>query len=339
MSIVLLVSRAALASGEHVPIVTAASETESEELAVVLREVLHRIDIEPELSRAERVDAASIVQPPEVHGDALARVWIDLTSSKTVTLYLVDRTWERILIRNLTRRPDDWEVLRESIGQIVESTVEALRSGATIGVSREELLPKPPPKRAAPPPPPPSPPPREPAPPRRAPLRFSVGVSYRLSAFAPELPIVHGPAAAFRIESAGGWGGVLSGQLRVPATSDGSPVAIRLDTIATRLLGTRSLPIGRWALELGAGVGLDLTHVSPQIGSTAGPVSVSPPTTYADAVLSASIGLRFGFVRLCALLDAVPSNPAYTYRRNGQLEEALAPWPVRPGAALELTTP
>src|SRR5205823_1511815 len=103
------------------------------------------------------------------------------------------------------------EVSREALGRLLETAVEALLSGAQIGLERRaaqaQII-----ARAAPPAPAPAPSPAAPAgPPRReraAPSwRAELALMYEAQGFAPEALAAHGPVV-------GVWVGSTRGRVR-----------------------------------------------------------------------------------------------------------------------------
>ena len=54
-------------------------------------------------------------------------------------MYLADGRWERVLVRRVPAPREFDEVEREQLAHIVESSVDALLSGATIGLTLREV--------------------------------------------------------------------------------------------------------------------------------------------------------------------------------------------------------
>lgn len=73
-------------------------------------------------------------QAPEF--SLLARIWLDLRSSTRAILYVVDTRGDRFLVRVLSVPGGYDEVARESLGNILESTLDALLLGGEVGLSR-----------------------------------------------------------------------------------------------------------------------------------------------------------------------------------------------------------
>lgn len=71
-------------------------------------------------------------------GTALAHIWLDARDPKRAVLYVVDPAHERFLVRVIPLENGYDEIACESVGTIIESSVEALIVGATLGVSREK---------------------------------------------------------------------------------------------------------------------------------------------------------------------------------------------------------
>jgi hypothetical protein len=131
---------------------------------------------------------------------ALAHIWLDASDAARAVLYVVDPAHERFLVRVVPLENGYDEIAWESVGTIIESSVEALLAGATVGVSREKaeeqlaaLESKPMGPKSAPSPPPPEPISQEPVARPGPGYRFGLDVSYRLQAWSADPVFLHGP--------------------------------------------------------------------------------------------------------------------------------------------------
>ncbi len=68
----------------------------------------------------------------------LARIWLDARVSTRAVIYLVDDAHERFLVRVVPLEHGYDEVAQESLGTIVQSSIEALLAGASVGVTRRD---------------------------------------------------------------------------------------------------------------------------------------------------------------------------------------------------------
>lgn len=242
----------------------------------VLRERLAGLDVDLSFTNAEAVDPAKVVTPSGVRDDDLARIWVDLKAEQRATLYVVDGTWERVLVRHFPRH-DNPEIVREEIGHVVELSVVSLRAGERIGVGRDiaraELVPEAPPT-PTPTPTPPSPPeadrpPAAPvvAPPRpKASTRFAGGLFYEAQAYGGGPELWSGPGALFEVRakpaaSRFSYGGLVSVQYRLPSDASGNRATVDFEGGAAHLLALGAMTISAPAqLALGLGGGVDVLH-------------------------------------------------------------------------------
>jgi hypothetical protein len=159
-------------------------------------------------------------------------------------------------------------------------------------------------------------------------------------------PVAHGPEFLFGATwkrdglQLAGW---LTGCYRLPIEVAESRIGLRLDEGGLRLALGFDLPFGdRLALLAGLGGGLDIGHVRPTTG-TDGTAALEPPSYQATGLLQALLGLRirlFGStaLQLVVACDVDLSGVSYVVREGMVDRTVLDPWPVRPTAALRLTT-
>jgi len=272
------------------------------EVESVLRDRLSGSDLEPSFATVAAVDPAVVVTPAGGRDDDLARLWVDLRARDRLTLYLVDGTWERVLVRHFPRH-DNPEVAREELGHVVELALLALRAGERIGIGRDAARAELAPGLAPEPPAPPAidaPPPRSPVP-RAAPqaaVRLRPGLFYEAAAYAggPELSSGPGLLLELRRSTPGSrlaFGGLVSAQYRLPAEAATEPVTgttartvVRIEGGAVHLLAAGSLRLGRASeLSLAVGGGIELVHAAAR-GDRASDIRV------ADGELRAVPALR-----------------------------------------------
>ncbi len=347
---VLVQAGAALARERTVRVIVAGDPREARDLELLVRDLLVRLGAKVEVSSAATIDPAAVVEKPPSFAPALARVWIDSRPPDHAMLYLVDQTWERVLVRRVARDPAHLEVCREDVGHILETAVEAMLAGAKIGVERATLRPPPPsataPARAPPPqrrPPrrrPPRPKPRRPRPPRRH-TELRVGVITQTTLFSAELPLAQAIGVSASLETpwragsaarAGGW---MTLTYRLPSRTTALPLGVRLQGLEVRLLGRVALPVSpELRVELGFGPGVDVidaTSVANRPGAT-----LTAPSADVSFLLRGAFGVRWR--RLLGLLlvaDADLTPRDYTFVQGGRRAVALSPFVVRPSLVLE----
>jgi hypothetical protein len=299
-------------SSRRVEVVVAAAPEADAQLTPVLLELLSRLPVELTLTHAESIDVAQVVTPPQSEPTpALARVFIEGRGRDAAIVYLVDATWERVLVRRLPlERGLDDEVAREQLAHIVESAVATLVAGGVIGVSRAEAtaqlgvtteLPQPvepvpprsPPSR--PPPPPPSatytkPPSR--APDRAIEARTSVG--WVLSPWTPQT-LAQGPELRVGVDARRGrftWGGALSGRYSLSREVRSNVVGMRIEGA-----GLRAMARARYSLEssfavlAAGGFGFDRETFRPTPGESPF-VSLEAGGARTAGLLATSLGME-----------------------------------------------
>ncbi|MBX3191747.1 MAG: hypothetical protein KF819_32455 [Labilithrix sp.] len=317
-------------------------------LTRVLRERLSDAGAEVAFQTADAIDAEAILAPPSADRAHLAHVWVDLAGEQGLTVYVVDATSDRILVRRVARQ-DNPEVAWEGVGHIVELAVAALRAGERIGIeraaARRELLPAAEP--SAPPAPPP-PPPREReiavAPPVRKERTLSPGLFYETLLLGDGPEPVTGPGAMLELTVPTRrltLGGVASAQYRLPLVAAGDGAEVRLEGGAFRVLGSASFAVSKaGTLAVDLGPGLDVTAAR----AIEGPLvrATSPSTSWsfvARAELRYSHDLRVVRVFATVGLDAAAQLRRYVLDRGSERVVAFEPWPIRPFASVGVALP
>lgn len=339
VAVLLWGARAHAATERSVDIVIAdGDEASAARLTEVLRDPLRRLQVEAHFGRAPQVEPRQIIEPQPGAAPRLARVWIDLGRRERATLYLVDGTWERILVRHVALSAGLDEVAREELSLILRAALEGLMSGERIGVGREEArkvlapdAPRPAPK--------PAPPPRDGGP------AFELGLAYEGQLFAPQHTIAHGPLASLGLRSGGSIaiGGTLSGQLRLPVSVDGQRAGLELGTWALRAMATLRIPVAtRLALRGALGGGADVVDIDPRVREGAG-ARTAEARYEASAVGRALAGVEWTVFGETALSLGISCEGDFVAQRYvdvhaGERVEVLAPYRVRPGLVLGIGT-
>lgn len=310
-------------------------------LSETLRESTARTAATADFERSTAVDPRDAVLPQEHPKPARARVWIDLVSPQRATLYFVDEAWERVLIRHVELPHGFDEVAREQIGLIVHSTLQALLSGAKLGVTRQEArdallgpekpvaVQKPPPAVA-------------PVRPSSPPWDLRAGALYEGNVALDGPTLAHGPGLSMslstgRIWKAGGWATV---QLRWPLEKQGPQAGVSLQENAIRALATLE-----WSPQPSVGVfgavgpGVDLVRISPTWaeGISAWP---SPARWATYGLMRVAMGGRFSVtrdstIRLAIGLDARSSATEYVAIWNGTRQVVARQDAVQPFALVD----
>lgn len=123
----------------QVQVTYAVSEVEHASWRVALEGALDLPGVRTELERVPNVDPAHAIRTGSASPTLLCHIWIDLTSDQRSLVYIVDGSDERIYIRSL-RRSQQPALDHAEVGEVVQSAIQALASGASIGISRDEAL-------------------------------------------------------------------------------------------------------------------------------------------------------------------------------------------------------
>jgi hypothetical protein len=211
-------------------------------------------------SPVDRIDDAQILLRPRERGGAHARAWIDCSRPDRVRVYFASWDTERFLVRDVPL-PYGWtEIARESMAQLIESSIKALGSGESLGMSRTEMA-----SVLRP----------EAAPPPERPQRWGMswGAFYAIQAFSQERWVEQGPGLVVAVDARKGqWmpGAWVSAQYQLPQSVVTDLVGVHLDTLALRAGARLTRELGRHtALALQLGAGADVIHITPLQGSGA----------------------------------------------------------------------
>jgi hypothetical protein len=318
---------------------------EAEELEVVARELLARLDMQIEVRRVPRIAVAELRRALEPGERYFARVWIALSPSGGARLYLEHGASDRILLREVLGDVKNPELAREELGHILQTAIDGLKAGEAVGAPRSDALKEVPAEDAVEPA-------QEPVAPNRPdravrtraapsqPLRF--GPRYELSWLGDGARFEDGPGAAFAVRLPVGF--ELAAYYRRPLKVEGTPVGVRLQTLSARALVTMQAWRGEQAgIRVGAGVGADLVRVSPW-GEPGRNVALSRGTwrKLAVARLAAGYARRvFSFMELelTAGADLDANDTRYVFQQGSGELRVLDPWPVRPFVSLGALVP
>ncbi len=317
---------------------------------------LSRLPVAIEVHGGGELDVRGLLRlPPSV---ALARIWIDASDEDRFSMFLADASGERLLVRHVPRTGVRDVVARDEICQIVESSIEALLGGGTIGVSRaqaaEALLPAPAP-----------PAPRPPAPSVRAPpavatrshaessggdapgqVASAAGVfaGWHLAGWSNSVRL-HGPAVGahwFHPLGDFGWGIAATAELRFPRVVSGALVGMRVGAVSLRAVPRLAYQLGPGVrAHLGVGPGIDFIESGP-VAVTGSAAALGPTEAYSTGVLRAELGVDLrpfeaASLLLCMAADVDATQTRYTARVDDARREVFVSWRAHPVLTATLT--
>jgi hypothetical protein len=325
--------------GTSVLLVVSADAREAAVFSQVTRELLGRLSIALRVERVRRLDMRVIAGPASAHPRYLARLYADLRAPSSATLWIVDPSHDRILIRELPRNGGDDELLREELGHIIETSTEGLLSGEEIGLPRAAVAPLLEPR--------PSAPMRSPRTAHAARPRWQATLLYDVAALSSSVRLVHGPEAGIWIQlplRADDFGLWLTGQYRFPVHIEAAPVGARLEGVAARALLTFDRSLQRTLkLRLGLGGGADILSVQPE-EARANTASLAESRIVSFFVAEAALGLEWRMSSSFSIwsrlvVDGEPMRTRYVFERRDGQQTVLEPWRARPGLALGIGFP
>lgn len=348
------------ASRELVVLSVAAAPEMASVVESVAQDLLATLPVALEASRVSRIDPEHIVAPlvDATPSHALAHVWIDLTDHDGVTLYVHAYRTERVLVRRFERQGRSTPVVLEAMGQALVTAIEALLTGASIGVSRDEYIAtlRQPPSPPTPPSPSPLPAPRSPSPalpssllppsrPARGRTWVDADAGWDLSLWSRAAPVLHGPRVAITVGRTlhpwGRLGGEVAGCFRLPQAVETPELFVTIRPVVS----LRASVVFDWrahdTLHLRATLGVGLDAMDHE-GFVRGPgVSLEPSRSRLSAVMRGAVGLRWRVVGSLVLgstvgvdIDAAPID--FVIERNGTLGYVVDTWPVHPVATVTL---
>lgn len=279
------------------------------------------------------VFSAADVMTSNGRGEA-ARVWIEVGAGGHARITITDQHAQRFLVREaaLPTWPD--ELARETIAQVVESSVAALLENQGLGMTRAQahslLLGHD----------------ERPAAPQRAENHFGAGVFYQAQIFSPQISLAHGPGLRAQVTTptrVGPAGLSASAQYVLPQTWDDATVGVRLQGVALRVGVGIDRPSPRLRLAAWLGAGVDAVHVQPQQGSL-GVATLTSARWTAITVLRAEVRVGLRVAKRLALfltpsLEWDPKKRTYSVTGVDGQAGVVAPYAVRPGLSLALEWP
>jgi len=277
-------------------------------------------------------DATDVLDSPGDRSVA-ARAWIEISAKGEARITIADQRAERFLVREIAVHSWPDEVGRETIAQVVESSVAALLENERLGMTRAQassVLAM----HATPPPPPPSPPHHW----------HSVALFYQGQLFSPQIAFAHGPGLRLQATgstSLGSVGAWLSAQYLLPQSAAGTGVGVELQAIAARLCVGLERRLGRH-VRLGGwlGGGVDDVRIKPRQGHL-GTANLTSTRWRGVTVLRAEVRLDV-FLGGDAAVSLAPSVEMDTARRHYDASERgvtyafVDPYTLRPGLTLAL---
>jgi len=325
-------------SSKRVEITVGAAQGQASSIDEAVKGALGRLPVSVQMQQAESVDPRAIVEPPQTATPAFVRIWIDVTAEGKATVYIVDSTWERILVRRLQLPRDLDEVAREEISYVVRSSVESLLSGAKIGITRQEAqaaiqpAPKPRPR--------PAPTPVRTDKPRTALVVGAWWEGQMLSG----TKVAQGPGVQLGISGtrpthAVCWGGA---HWQFPVENDGSQLGVQLYSFGLEAMGgVHFALLDRMGLLAAAGIGTDIIHVMPY--AVQGSPEVQPARWITAGRVRALVGPRLRVQGSSTLwlglgVDVGLQAQAYQAVRDAEMVDVFRPWQVRPLLELQFAT-
>jgi hypothetical protein len=317
-----------------------AERDEAAALDGVLRDVVSGLQVELDIAVVAHIDPGTLIHgagadrshPP------LGRAFVDLSDAARVTVYVVDGTWQRVLVRHVPRTSNP-DVDRETVGRIVSTAVEALLAGSFVAYSQPVAALAPPAADERP----------SPARPQaRSKLAARAGLMYEATLLARGPALAHGPAVYGAATFGDGalrpalW---LTAQRRWPFFGDDPPIGFRLDTTALRLLGGIDLDVSpAVTFEIGLGAGVDLFRVEPRSTTRDDRTWLAADRSLVVGLARAMIGARWRLsdsfsAHSLFVADIDASGTRLLFERAPDSEPVFALWVVRPGMALTLSVP
>lgn len=309
----------------------------SVELEALVAELLRPLPVTLRWSQVASIDAREVLAHRTADPLIVARVWLDLADTQRAYLYVANAS-ERFIVRAVPLENGYDEVARESLAHILESVVDALLSGADIGVTREiaekqlaERLPAvPAPSPVVPPPAPSSPAAKR--------VRVTVAAYYRASAWSGD-DLVHTPGLgvglafprAERALAATIW---LWASAIVPFTWEGERAGAAFRGMSLRVVAGVEGRVGRRVrLRALVGPGLDAVEVRsrPNVPILAvRPFWVLAPMATVLGMIDVHLGGPIAIFFAAGAETDLAGTHYDILLADGTHETALRPWPVRP---------
>jgi hypothetical protein len=326
----LFVVSSAWAESEHIEVALVGSEDAIRFVEAPLRASLASLPVEVTTSPADTLDVNLLLALPS--STAIARIWVDVRSTERIAMFLADRSGQRILVRQVQRSGAEDAVAREELFQILESSIEALLAGGTIGVEREDArrelgLPEKAEARRTQSRPKPVPPPKA-KPKAESGATFFVGYHALLwSQFHP----LHGPLVGAEV-----FGGrfrlSFNIEPRFPRRVEGDVVSMDVFHVGTRLVPWYTFELGEpVVVALGLGAGLDVQR-SEAVAVPGSDATLGDPFTTLVPVLRGAVAIDLPELRLRVglALDVDIVRTEYIVVVDGDRQRAFVPWRLHP---------
>ncbi len=263
-----------------------------------------------------------------------ARVWIEVATGGRARITITDQRASRFLVREATLPTWPDELARETIAQMVESSVAALLENQGLGMTRAQahsvLSVHDEPPRS----------------PQRADIQYGVGAFYQAQIFSPQILWAHGPGLRAQVTTPtriGPAGLTASAQYVLPQSQQDANAGARLQGVALRVGVGIERQSARLRLATWLGAGADAVYLQPQQGSL-GVATLTSARWTTVTVLRAEVRAGLRVTRNVALvltpsLEWVPKKPAYNVTGVDGQAAVVAPYALRPGLSLALEWP
>jgi hypothetical protein len=324
------------ARGE-VKVVVAGSDRSFAAIAKSLTESLSFIAVTAQFERAASVDPRSVseIHPPQL--SLFARLWIDATADRDVTLYITDAATERVFVRHINLDHGLDTVVVETLALVAQSSLEALLAGKLIGVTRNDYeqslqvaaprpVPQQVPKQTA-----------APTPHDVQPSRWQLWAGYELQGW-DGTTVRHQAALGIEYER---WRLRLGVDLfgTWPIQFHSGELGAELFSNGVRLGVSRPLELShQLRLVPGIGLAIELSRIRPELSSpdaqTVSPYFAIDPTM--RAVLGIERSLSRWSLRGILGVDVETRPVQYVITRQAATEVVRTPWRERPFAAIVL---
>jgi hypothetical protein len=317
----------------RVELTLAGNDADVRALSSTLSQALADLSVQLHATRSAAIEPRTVSRRQPQH--RAPHLWLDAAQPARVTLYLTSADGSHVFVRSFELERGLDPVALELLGLVARSSLSAMLSGDSVGVSRDEY------ERSLPATKPPTPNTKRNEPSgtdtgRAQNWRF--GALYELEALGASVA-QHGAGAQLEWH-AGLFSLGLTAELRAPFQVGTGPVQVRLSSRTAQLY--LALPVQlseRATLAVGSAFGIDWIRVQGvQRDQIAAP---QPAYSVADSVLRVfgSFRYRIGALELSARLGAeLGLRDAHYYLLRGEQREAVfTPWRVRPLGALGLS--
>jgi hypothetical protein len=308
-------------------LVVAGSDEDAAALEGSLRELLARIGVRIETSRADRLDLDTPSSLAQKSPSALATAWVDLRSPARATTVLVDGRSGRISVHRDVQRDRSGAIVVEEVAHIVHASVEEIAEAEHA--------------RAIEPPPAPAPAAETtvergaPSPPTWG---LDGGAFFAGRSFGRDASVVIGGGGMVGASlGRGAWRPALwlTGTYHVPFDVQGPLVSVHMKALALRIAPTLKIAGGDgWMLEAGPEAGIDALWTTPRStelpgGRLAASDTAVSPVIGALVAAHVALGARADLV-VAAVGDVDLAPRRYVVREGPDSEAVFAPIRFRP---------